>query len=114
MVADNNKGLLAFVAGLGFAFLVPYIIFFTLVDLLFFGLALVSGIVAGVSVPLLLFAVFNDHVWSGFVSGLLVMSVVVVIGVTFALYGIKGVHLVVISVISAASVYSLLHAIRHR
>jgi hypothetical protein len=110
---SENRGLLSFLAGLGFAFMVPYIGFFTwLKPWMWFVIA--SGIIAGIAVPLILFAIFNNDVWSGFIGGMFVMTVLFVIVFSFICYGDNGIHSLVVSLVSPASVYSFLYAARQR
>ncbi|MCD6108778.1 MAG: hypothetical protein J7J89_04855 [Thermoplasmata archaeon] len=109
----ENRGLTSFLSGLGFTFLVPYICFFAWSKPVFI-FTVVSGVVAGIMVPLLLFAFFNNHITAGFVSGMLVMIVVFLISSSFFQFGIQGVHTLIVSMVSSASVYLLLYSLRGR
>ena len=109
----ENKGLTSFLSGLGFTFLVPYIWFFAWSKPVFV-FVIAACIVAGVVIPLLLFAFFNNHILAGFISGMLVMIIVFLIALSFFQHGLPGVHTLVVSMVSSASVYLLLYSLRER
>ena len=109
----ENKGLTSFLSGLGFTFLAPYIWFFAWSKPIFV-FVITAGIVAGIVIPLLLFAFFNNHILAGFISGMLVMIIVFLIASSFFQHGLLGIHTLIVSLVSSASVYLLLYSLRGR
>jgi hypothetical protein len=107
----ENRGLISFLSGLGFTFLAPYIWFFTSSGPVF-AYTITAGIIAGIVVPLLLFAFFNNHIVAGFISGMLVMVVVFLIIFSFIQFGLSGIHTFVVSIAASISVYLLLYSLR--